>query len=100
MVLQAFKVFDKDGKGSLAASELQHIMCNLGEKMTQQGEGRDWGETGGETATYLLVFGGLLAVCRLTCVDTEVEEMLKEAGLAGSAAVSQEDFIRIMLAAP
>eukprot|EP00730_Choanoeca_flexa_P019854 TRINITY_DN9709_c0_g1_i3.p1 TRINITY_DN9709_c0_g1~~TRINITY_DN9709_c0_g1_i3.p1 ORF type:complete len:141 (+),score=50.36 TRINITY_DN9709_c0_g1_i3:145-567(+) len=65
-IKDAFKVFDKDGKGSLAASELTHIMCNLGEKMTQQ----------------------------------EVEEMLKEAGLNGSSAVSQDDFIRIMLAAP
>ena len=44
--VQAFKVFDKDGKGALAASELQHIMCNLGEKMTSQGRvetDRDWG---------------------------------------------------------
>jgi calmodulin len=29
-------VFDKDGKGAISASELQHIMTNLGEKMTAE----------------------------------------------------------------
>ena len=34
-VREAFKVFDKDGKGSISLSELKHIMQNLGEKMTE-----------------------------------------------------------------
>merc|ERR1712000_285104 len=63
-IAEAFKVFDKDGKGAISASELQHIMTNLGEKMTAE----------------------------------EVQEMLKEAGLAGNSAISQADFTRIMLA--
>jgi hypothetical protein len=30
----AFKVFDKDGNGSISAAELRHVMTNLGDKMT------------------------------------------------------------------
>ena len=30
-ILESFKVFDKDGKGFLAAAELRHIMTNMGE---------------------------------------------------------------------
>ncbi|CAG2234632.1 CALM [Mytilus edulis] len=33
-IREAFRVFDKDGKGYLTVSEFQHIMGNLGEKMT------------------------------------------------------------------
>tara|TARA_B100000035_G_C20822037_1_gene474688 strand:- start:227 stop:661 length:435 start_codon:yes stop_codon:yes gene_type:complete len=33
---EAFKVFDKDGNGSISASELKHVMNNLGEKLTDE----------------------------------------------------------------
>ncbi|XP_063408900.1 calmodulin-A-like [Mytilus trossulus] len=33
-IREAFRVFDKEGKGYLTVSEFQHIMGNLGEKMT------------------------------------------------------------------
>merc|ERR1712139_295927 len=33
-ILEAFKVFDKDGNGFISAAELRHIMTNLGEKLT------------------------------------------------------------------
>lgn len=33
-LLQAFQVFDKNGKGFISAAELRHIMTNLGERMT------------------------------------------------------------------
>ena len=33
---EAFKVFDKDGKGFDSASELRHVMKNLGEKLTDE----------------------------------------------------------------
>lgn len=32
-VIQAFRVFDKDGKGLIGATELRHLMCNQGEKL-------------------------------------------------------------------
>ena len=32
----AFKVFDKDGNGFISASELRHVMTNLGEKLTDE----------------------------------------------------------------
>jgi len=35
-ILEAFKVFDKDGNGFISASELRHIMTNLGEKLTDE----------------------------------------------------------------
>jgi calmodulin len=33
---EAFKVFDKDGNGSISAAELRHVMTNLGEKLTDE----------------------------------------------------------------
>ena len=35
-ILEAFKVFDKDGDGFISAAELRHIMTNLGEKLTSE----------------------------------------------------------------
>ena len=33
---EAFKVFDKDGDGFVSASELRHVMVNLGEELTDE----------------------------------------------------------------
>ena len=33
---EAFKVFDRDGNGFISASELRHVMTNLGEKLTDE----------------------------------------------------------------
>lgn len=33
---EAFRIFDKEGNGFLTASELRHIMMNLGEKLTEE----------------------------------------------------------------
>jgi calmodulin len=30
-IREAFKVFDKDGNGSISAAELRHVMTNVGE---------------------------------------------------------------------
>eukprot|EP00949_MAST-11_sp_MAST-11-sp1_P004691 g4691.t1 len=35
-IMEAFKVFDKDGNGFISAAELRHIMTNLGEKLTDE----------------------------------------------------------------
>ena len=35
-ILEAFKVFDKDGNGFISAAELCHIMMNLGEKLMDE----------------------------------------------------------------
>nr|ABR27265.1 calmodulin [Nyctotherus ovalis] len=35
-LVAAFKVFDKDGNGFISATELRHIMTNLGEKLTDE----------------------------------------------------------------
>ena len=35
-LIEAFKVFDKDGNGLISASELRHVMTNLGEKLTDE----------------------------------------------------------------
>ncbi|XP_059145788.1 uncharacterized protein LOC131932913 [Physella acuta] len=32
----AFRIFDKDGNGLINASEIRHILCNLGEKLTDE----------------------------------------------------------------
>ena len=33
-IRQAFSVFDRNGDGLISASELHHVMSNLGEKLT------------------------------------------------------------------
>lgn len=35
-LVDAFKVFDKDGSGKISSAELRHIMTNLGEKLTDE----------------------------------------------------------------
>merc|ERR1712100_319988 len=33
---EAFRVFDRDGNGFISASDLRHVMTNLGERMTDE----------------------------------------------------------------
>jgi calmodulin len=35
-VIEAFKVFDKEGNGYISAAELRHIVTNLGEKLSDE----------------------------------------------------------------
>ena len=35
-MIEAFKCFDKDGRGFISADTLQHVMCNLGDKLTDE----------------------------------------------------------------
>ena len=32
-LIEAFKVFDRDGNGFISAAELRHVMTNLGERL-------------------------------------------------------------------
>lgn len=69
-LVQAFKVFDRDGNGNdlcdlgfISAAELRHVMTNLGEKLT----------------------------------DEEVDEMLKEADVDGDGRINYEEFVKLMV---
>jgi len=35
-IIEAFKVFDKEGHGYIPATELRHVMTSLGEKLTNE----------------------------------------------------------------
>ncbi|KAK5583097.1 hypothetical protein RB653_004687 [Dictyostelium firmibasis] len=35
-IIEAFQVFDKDGKGLIGASDLRHILTNLGERLPEE----------------------------------------------------------------
>lgn len=35
-IIEAFRIFDKEGKGIITAAELRHVMTNLGEKLTDE----------------------------------------------------------------
>jgi len=47
-ILEAFKVFDKDGSGFISAGELRHIMSNLGENLTDEEMAELIREAGGD----------------------------------------------------
>ena len=34
-LIEAFKIFDKDGNGVISAQELRHVMTTLGERLTE-----------------------------------------------------------------
>merc|ERR1711988_1174382 len=35
-LIEAFKIFDRDGSGFISVAELRHVMTNLGEKITDE----------------------------------------------------------------
>ena len=35
-LIEAFKVFDRDGNGLISAAQLRHVITNLGEKLTHE----------------------------------------------------------------
>jgi len=35
-LIEAFKIFDKDGNGVISAQELRHVMTTLGERLTEE----------------------------------------------------------------
>ena len=35
-LIEAFKIFDKDGSNHISVAELKHVMENLGEKLTDK----------------------------------------------------------------
>ena len=35
-LIEAFKIFDRDGNGLISANELQHVMTSLGENVTEE----------------------------------------------------------------
>ena len=43
-IIESFHVFDKDGKGLIAASELRHILTNLGDKLSDDQVGSQFME--------------------------------------------------------
>ena len=62
---EAFKVFDKDSNGFISASELRHIMTNLGKKLTDE----EVDEMICEVRFCLCIcLSGCLAVCMSVCL--------------------------------
>ena len=35
-IRETFRVFDKDGNGFVSPAELRHVLCNIGEKLTDE----------------------------------------------------------------
>jgi len=56
-VREAFKIFDKDGHGSIDIGEIKHILSNLGERMTD------------EEVTEVLKESGLESKSVVSCED-------------------------------
>jgi calmodulin len=71
-LIEAFKVFDRDGNGLISAAELRHVMTNLGEKLTDE-----------EVNLYFYI---------------KVDEMIREADIDGDGHINYEEFVRMMMA--
>ena len=71
-LIEAFKVFDRDGNGFISAAELRHVMTNLGAWLRGLA-----GRTVVDRAVRCLLPGEKLT-------DEEVDEMIREADVDGT----------------
>lgn len=82
-VVEAFRVFDKDQQGTIALSELQTVLSNLGEKLTV-----GWGWR----------FGFFVFKFFVLCFkEDEVDELLREAGMQGQQQIDYRQFARVIM---
>jgi len=82
-VRQAFRMFDKDGSGTVNAQELRHVMMNLGEKLTED-EVDGSGTVNAQELRHVMMNLGE----KLT--EDEVDEMMREADIDGDGEINYE----------
>jgi len=80
-IIEAFRVFDKDGNGTISAAELRHVMTNLGEKLTEEEV------LPVSVVLHRSVLNGYL----------QVDEMIREADVNGDGIIDYKEFTKIIL---
>merc|ERR1719359_2225544 len=85
-LIEAFKVFDRDGNGFISAAELRHVMTNLGEKLTDEEVdemNREADVDGDGQINYEEFVKMMMTNLGEKLTDEEVDEMIREADVDG-----------------
>ena len=95
---EAFKVFDKDGNGFISASELRHVMTNLGEKLTDE----EVDEMIREVRFCLCISTICPSIVCVGCrcvgmLDDTPSHCVWQADVDGDGQINYEEFVKMMM---
>ena len=94
---KSFRLFDKNGDGDISAVELKSVLCNLGEKPTEEMVGAmiDLADIDGNGTLDMHEFRRCIGSSDLGLSPGEVNGLMDEADADGDGLVSYEEFVSV-----